>query len=488
MTTLKARRRRLEGTAALLSIALIRDAPEPLNRQLYLRIGELIRTGRLAAGTRLTSTRRLSLELGVSRTVTIAAYDQLAAEGYIEPRRGSGQYVRWLAREEDFVRPNSGRTLRDKRAARISLIGRPFDPTSWVEGVFPRETWTRLLGRSWRKEGKEAEAQGNWAGLRSLREAIARHIYALRGIECTYEDVLVTHGNTDALQLIVDALAPTTKDRKAGVWVEDPGHISARTVLFQKGMRLLPVPVDEFGIDVEVGHHLAGKARLALVTPSRQFPLGMPLTLERRLALVAWARECGAILIEDDYDTEIRFSGRPIASLLTLDPQLEALSLGSFSKLTFPGLRLGYIVGARRLIKRLAEVREHSGTPVGTTAQPALAGFLADGGFAKHLRFLRHEVTARRVCLIAALARRLPDEIAVLPQEVGMHLTVLLKRNGPRDTLLAAPAAKAGLNLHPLSAHYIRSTKRNGFLLGYAGWNEDRLISAVDAFATLVSG
>lgn len=480
--------RRADGAAVLLSVTLDRAARESLSRQLYLQISDHIRSGRLAAGARLTSTRRLSLDLGVSRTVTLTAYDQLASEGYIESHRGSGQYVRSLGGAGERNRRQSGRRAEDHgRNPESGIEGRPFDPTSQTTGIFPRGTWIRLLGRSWRKEGKQAEAQGHWAGLPSLREAIARYVYSLRGIECTAEQVLITSGTADALQLIVQALAPTSRERKAGVWVEDPGYMNARRILSDGGMRLVPVPVDASGIDVAAGRRRAEKACLALVTPSRQFPLGMPMSLERRLALVGWARASGAILVEDDYDTEVRFFGRPIASLLSFDPDLRALSLGSFSKLTFPGLRLGYVVGDKRLIRRLGEVRARIGAPIATTAQPALAALLEDGSFAKHLRLLRREVTARRDALVAALAARLPREVAILPQEVGMHLTVTLERGAPHDTVLSARAARRGLHLQPLSAHYSRAPSRCGFLLGYAGWSEDELVRAVDALAELLS-
>jgi GntR family transcriptional regulator / MocR family aminotransferase len=478
---------RCTDSEAMLSIALNRRAREPLSRQLYLLLSDHIRSGRLAAGARLTSTRRFALDLGVSRTVTLSAYGQLASEGYIEPRRGSGQFVRALGRPSDRTRRQVSWRKEDADSATNVLNGKPFDPTSQIEGLFPRDSWIRSLGRSWRKQGKDAEMQGNWAGLPSLREATARYVYSLRGIACTADQVLITSGNTDALQLITDALAPTTRDRKAGVWVEDPGHVNARRVFMQNGLRLIPVPVDDWGINVATGRRIADKARFALVTPSRQFPLGMPLTLERRLALIGWARESGGILIEDDYDTEVRFSGRPIPSLLNLDPRMRALSLGSLSKVTFPGLRLGYIVGERRLIKRLAEGRERTGTPVATTAQPALASFLAGGGFAKHLRVLRREVSARRQALITALATRLPEELTILPQEVGMHLTVTLKQGMPHDSVVAATAAQAGLNLHPLSTHFhCAAAERCGFLLGYAGWNEGQLAAAVNDFAKLL--
>jgi len=477
-----------DGCAALLSVALNHGACVSLSRQLYLQISEHIRSGRLAPGARLTSTRKLSLDLGVSRTVTLTAYDQLASEGYIESIPGSGVRVSSLLGVRGQSRKQVERRFEaDERGPGFLIEGQPFDPTAQVGTIFPRTAWVRLLARGWRKQGRDAEAQGNWFGLPSLRDAIARHVYSLRGIVCTFEQILITSGNADALQLIVHGLAPTPGDRKAGVWIEDPGYLSARKILADAGMCLIPVPIDDAGLDVAAGRRKREKARFALVTPSRQFPLGMPLSLSRRLALITWADDVGSILIEDDYDTEVRFCGRPIPSLLSLDRDVNALSLGSFSKVTFPGLRLGYIVGNKRLIRRLAEARARTGALIGTTAQPALAEFLDEGGFARHMRQLRREVAARREALVIALTERLADKVTILPQEVGMHLTVTLKRGGASDAALSAKAATIGLHLQPLSAHFSRPTKRQGFLLGYAGWSNDKIVSAVDDLCKLLS-
>ncbi len=472
---------------ALLSVVLDRDGPQPLSWQLSRQISEHIRSGRLPSGSRLASTRRLASELGVSRTVTFSAYEQLASEGYIEGRRGSGQYVRSLHWELEGPRiapPIHPPVPGEPDAAQA---GRPFDPSSQPSDMFPAAIWARLLSRSWRRENREAQASGMWGGLPSLREAVALYAFSLRGIPCDAGQVFITAGAADSLHLIAGALAPEETQRLAGAWVEDPGHLTTQAVLRARGVRVIPVPVDQEGLDVAAGRRLAESARFALVTPSRQFPLGMPMSLTRRLALVRWSLESGAVLIEDDYDTELRFAGRPIPSLLSLDRDVQALSLGSFSKLTFPGLRLSYVIGPRPLIRLLEEARRKTGAPVATTAQLAFATMLETGGFARHLRHLRKEVSDRRGALVSALRDRLGDRLEILPQEVGMHLAVTLASGEPDDVFLSRAGATRGLRLNPLSAHYQNAPKRSGLVLGYSAWSKEQLTSAMDDLVKAVA-
>ncbi len=474
-----------QAATTLLSVVLDRRAGESLARQLYLRIRDLTLSGQLAAGTRLPSTRVLAGDLGVSRTVTLAAYEQLTVEGYLEARRGSGQYVRDLARKpRRQFRAGQPETVSEPPVP-VSR-GKPFDPDAPPVSLFPTKLWARLMGRGWRVDGAAAAGMDQWAGLASLRAAVAEYVRALQGLECSAEQVLITAGIADALQLITRALGTPG----AQVWVEDPGYVSARRTLAREGLRIAPVPVDAEGLNVAAGRRLAPHARFALVTPSRQLPLGVPLSLSRRTALIDWACDSGAVIIADDYDSELRFSGRPLASLSNLDSRGAVLSVGSFSKLTFPGLRLGYVVGAQPLIDRLTQARAAEGAPVATGAQPALAAFISSGGFAKHLRNLRRQVTHRREALAAALRQRLGSAVAVLPQEAGMHLTITLNAataSRLSDVEIAAHAARRGLNLEPLSGHAVVSPALRGFLLGYAAWDEEALVAGVDELARLLA-
>ena len=471
------------ATAALLSVVLDRRAEETLGQQLFLRIRDLVLGGRLPAGARLPASRAVADELGVSRTVALTAYGQLVAEGYLQVRRGSGHYVQALERRA----PASIRSPAPPQAASRpqAVRGRPFDPDAPASALFPTRDWARLMARGWRREGAAAAGFEDWAGLQSLRAAIANYLRGLQGLDLTADQVVITAGTADALQLIARALgAPGDQ-----VWVEDPGHVGARQVLQREGLTAIPVPVDTQGLDILAGRRLAPRARFAVVTPARQFPSGAPLSLSRRVALIDWAHETGAVVIADDYDSELRFSGRPTAALASLDSGEAVLTVGGFSKLTFPGLRLGYVAGPASLIERLVAARARDGTLVATSAQPALADFIAGGGLARHLRTLRREMGLRRTALDQALRARLGDRIGILSQEVGLHLVVTLDARlapGSTDSEIAALAAARGLSLDPLSGHAATGPQDCGFLLGYAAWNEAELREAVDALAVLL--
>lgn len=476
------------ATTALLSVVLDRAAPEPLGRQLYLRIRDLILLGRLAAGAKLPSSRKLADDLGVSRTVSLAAYDQLSVEGYLEARHGSGHYVQALNRRPlAAARPAVRAQRGEAEAAEAPMLrGRPFDPDAPASALFPTQVWAKLMARGWRRDGEAATGFDEWAGLASLRTAIAGYLRALQGLDCTAEHVVITAGAADSLQLITRALG----SRGAQIWVEDPGHVGARQTLQREGLEVTPAPVDAEGLDVAAARRLAPRARFALVTPSRQFPSGAPLSLSRRVALIDWAHENDAVVIADDYDSELRFAGRPMTALSSLDSHGVVLSIGSFSKITFPGLRLGYVVGPPALIARLVKARAREGVPVATGAQPALAEFIAGGGLARHLRALRLQMGLRREALAAALQTRLGPAVSILPQEVGMHLAITLNdalARGRSDVEIAGLAAVRGLNLDPLSNHAAAAEGRQGFLLGYAAWDEARLMTGVEELARLLA-
>ena len=480
------------AAVALFSLSLERRARETLGRQLYLQIRERVLSGRLTPGTRLPSTRKLAEELGISRTVPLTAYDQLAAEGFVESRRGSGQYVRSLG-ESGTRGASRKRSLSQRKPVRpaLSSVAVPFDSGSYNSARFPHSTWAKLLARGWRREACVAAGDTPWGGLPALRNAIARYLFGLRGIVCDAEQIVVTAGTTDALQLIVRVLATKRGPQSKRVWVEDPGYDAARRALVRERWHVVPVPVDDEGLDVDAGHALAPNARLAIVTSSRQYPLGVPLSLPRRLALLAWAQHAGALIAEDEYDSEIRFTGRPMSSLMSLDRAETVLTIGSFSKLMFPGLRLGYIVAPPMLARRIVAARALEGIPVSLSAQPALAEFIDGGHLARHLRALRLELTQRRGTLLAALREKLDGEITIPPQEVGINLTVKLGAEVAArmtDADLGRRALAAGLVLHPLSAQATSSRAHQGFLLGYAGCSDASIRDGVARLAGIFAG
>jgi GntR family transcriptional regulator/MocR family aminotransferase len=472
-------------SAALLSVALDRDERQTLVHQLYARLRDIILGRPELAGLRLPSTRMLSRDMGVSRTVTLTAYEQLAVEGYVTSRPGSGYFVEQLA--ELRTTPPTARTTTSLVPEPPTSRGHPFDPLGQPDDIFPHQTWARLLARSWRAQHKAA-ASSSPLGLLSLRVALAAHLHALKGIAYDPCEILITSGNRDALQLIARTFTPREEGCRA--WVEDPCHIGAVQTLRSEGLTIVPVPVDEEGANIGYGIARAPDARLALLTPARQFPLGMPLSLPRRVELLNWASQAGAIVVEDEYDSEIRFAGRPIASLAAMNPQGSILSLGSFSKLTFPGLRLGYVAGPRHLIAQLSNSRSSIGLELSTPAQAALAAFMDEGAFGKHLRNVRARLINRRKVLLDLLHKELPRHLVILNQEVGMHVTVLI--GGPLDKRcsdvdIAAEALRHRLYLSPLSAQSIEAPRRSGFLLGYGGWTEEEIARGVEILAGIIA-
>jgi GntR family transcriptional regulator/MocR family aminotransferase len=474
-----------DATIALLSVTLDRQGRQSLVRQLYAHLRELILTRRIAPGARLPSTRKLSRELDVSRTVTLEAFGQLAAEGFLETRLGSGHYVAQLRLPDTSVTAATETAIETPEESIWSPTGRPFDPAWQAVDLFPGQVWGRMLGRGWRRHQASA-LERHWLGLPALRSALVEHLHALRGVVLSADQVMITSGIADTLTLVGRAI---THDGEVAGWVEDPGLNTSREVLRRNGVRIVPVPVDGEGLRVDEGERLAPDARLALVTPTRQFPLGMPLSLPRRLALLEWARRSGAIILDDDYDGEIRFAGRPLQSLASLDPGARVLTVGSFSKLTFAGLRLGYVAGPADLIGRLAECRRASYSLVSTAPQAALAEFIATGAFARHLRALRSSLTRRRLVLVETLKREADNLVEVLPQEVGMHVTVrLAPKIAARisDVTLSERAADEGLVLLPLSGQYAAASGERGFLLGYAGWTEAEFSDALQRLIGLL--
>jgi GntR family transcriptional regulator/MocR family aminotransferase len=476
------------AAAAFLSVALDRAAPAPLVRQLHLQIRDLILSRRLAAGARMPSTRKLARDLQISRTVTLDVFDQLTLEGFLESRPGSGHYVQSLG-PYSLAAPAKVAPVEPGATPRPQLLpsARPFDPVWPAVDLFPIRIWGRMLARGWRLHEAAATAMP-WQGLPALREALAGHLHALRGLRITPDQILVTAGNAEALRLTARMLTRKNSTPPL-VWVEDPAFQGSVQTLRREGAEILPIPVDGDGMRVPHAIATCPGAHAALVTPTRQFPLGMPLSLSRRLELLEWARQSGGIVIEDDYDSEIRFVGRPLQSLSSLDADAPVLSLGSFSKLTFPGLRLGYVAGPAAMIEQLAETRRDLGTLLPTSDQVGFAEFMAGGAFVKHLRNLRAHLTRRRRLMVEILSSEGGDLLTILPQEVGMHLTVILAGCGEgraSDVELSRRAAALGLNLHPLSQQYHDAAGPCGFMLGYSGWDEAEIRAGLRQFLALV--
>ncbi len=498
-TPLPARRR-----TPLLALALDRESAISLQRQLYDQLREVILAGGLAPGSRLPSSRALAGELGCSRNTVVSAFDQLLSEGYLEGHAGSGTFVSRVLPEDLLglapASPHSG-TPEDAEAPPLSSRGsqliqlrrlqqggeRAFQPGLPETDDFPFDVWARLHSRIWRHPSGELLRLGAPAGLRELREAIARYLATFRGLACDWRQVIITAGAQQALDLVIQLLLePGDK-----VWIEEPGYPGLRGPLIAAGAQPLPLPLDGEGLVVAEGRRRAGDARAAIVTPTHHYPLGTTLSLARRLELLDWARDSGAWILEDDYDSEYRYAGRPLASLLSLAAGraegARVIYIGSFSKVLFPSIRLGYLVVPENLVNPVSAAQGALGVQPTAVIQPVLAAFIEEGHFATHVRRMRRLYAARQAALVAAAQAHLSDFLEVAPDAAGLHLMGWLKpdiaeRLGDRGA--AAAAAKAGIAVAPLSDYYISDQPaRQGLLLGYAAVPEDQIERGAERLA-----
>jgi GntR family transcriptional regulator/MocR family aminotransferase len=470
------------SAAPLLSVPLDERAAAPMFRQLYEGIRTAILSGRFEAGMRLPASRMLASELGVSRTTVLNGYEQLLAEGYLVGRLGSGTYVAPTLPEELLQahtlpqpsRPPARRgRLISRRGAALAAaprpivprVGRPrpFRPGVPALDAFPSELWLRLTKKYTRRMFAELGDYGDPAGYRPLRQAIAAYLQAARGVCCGADQIIVVSGAQQALDLAARVLL----DPGEAAWVEDPSYIGARGALSGTGVQVVGVPVDQEGLDVAGAARRHPEARLCYVTPSHQYPLGVTMSLPRRLALLDWARRASAWIVEDDYDSEFRYAGRPLAALQGLDRDRRVLYVGTFSKVLFPALRLGYLVAPPDLVDAFVAARTLADHHSPTMPQAVLAEFIADGHLARHVRRMRTLYEERQHALLAAARRELGDCLSVAPAEAGIHLVGWLAE-GSDDRVASRRAAAHGVEVPPLSAYRIEQGKRGGLLLGYA--------------------
>jgi GntR family transcriptional regulator / MocR family aminotransferase len=470
-----------------------RESPTPLYRQLYEGFREAILERRLRAGQRIPSTRSLAAELRISRLPLLNAYEQLVAEGYFRSGVGSGTFVascipgktRMPARET-LRRPMPIRGRRLVSRETDFLLRKETDP--WLRGWgafrvhepavdrFPHEIWSRVLGRHSRaaRGNPRSMNYGDPMGHRPLREVVAEYLRTARAVRCEADQVMVVGGSQQALSLTARVLI----DPGSPVWVEEPGYGGARDVLRLRSARLIPVPVDEEGLSVSAGIERCPEASAAYVTPSHQYPLGMVMSASRRLQLLDWAQRNGSWIIEDDYDSEYRYESLPIASLQGLDRDSRVLYVGTFSKVLYPALRIGYIVIPADLVARFVAVRDATDIFPPTFAQTVLADFIREGHFARHLRRTRALYRERRGTLVDAIRTQLGNVLSVLGDEAGMHLVVSLSK-GPNDRDVSVRAARQGLWVMPLSPSYIGKASRQGFVLGFGGTGVPEISSGV---------
>jgi GntR family transcriptional regulator/MocR family aminotransferase len=466
-------------------VAVDREAATPLYRQVYAGYRAAILERRLRPGERLPSTRSLARELGISRLPVLEAFDQLLAEGYCESRVGAGTFVaRSLPaaspQQPGEAGPRPGRrplargpATRLQRPAPWLTAGRPFGLGGTAVDHFPAEVWASLIARHTRRPERAALRYGNSMGHAPFREAIADYLRAARAVRCTAEQIMVVAGSQQALELTARVLA----DPGDEVLLEEPGYWGARDVFSMARCRLRGIAVDDEGIEVAALPR-GTAARAVYVTPSHQFPLGVTMSVSRRLQLLEWARKAGAWVVEDDYNSEYRYESQPVGALQGLDVDARVIYVGTFSKVLSPALRMGYLVVPEDLAPRFRLVRWAMDICPPILYQQALADFIAEGHFARHLRRTREIYRARREILVAALRAELGDRLEILGEHAGMHVVVNLPA-GLRDIENSERAGAEGLSALHLSSCYLGRRTRQGLLLGYGGTSAVDLPDAV---------
>jgi GntR family transcriptional regulator/MocR family aminotransferase len=463
-------------TRAAVPFTIDRDSPIPLFRQVYERTRAAIAAGRLLPGDRLPSARSLAAQIGAARGTIEAAYAILAGEGWIVARGAAGTVV---APHLDRASAGTPSTLIPTHPPAQSAAGndggpRPFQMGLPALDVFPRKLWARLVAREVRSLSAGKLAYPHPAGEPMLREAIAAYLAISRGVNCSPDQVFVTAGYQGALALIARA----SVEPGAEVWFEDPGYYLASRALAAAGARLVPVPVDSDGMRVADAIACAPRARLAVVTPSHQSPLGAALSLPRRLALLDWAEANSAWVLEDDYDGELHYAGRPLPALKSLDDADCVLYAGSFSKVLFPGLRLGYLVVPERLVERFVEHTLHGGQ--GRLEQAVVTRFMAEGHFARHLKRMRALYSSRRAVLANALDAAFGKRLRIELQSGGMH--ILARPTGDvTDTELVRLAEAKGLAPSPLAANALAADPGPGLLLNFTNIPEEEAANMAQA-------
>ncbi len=444
---------------------------------LYLQIANRIRAGvvagTLAPGTRLPSGRALAAQLGVARGTVDAAYAVLSGEGAVEPRGAGGTVVSRQVTARPEAPAQRSMALAPERVAAMPAP-LPFQMGLPALDAFPRKLWSGLTARAARALQPADLAYPDPAGLLGLRQAVAAYLRMSRGIQCQADQVLITAGFQGALALVRHALL----HQGDAVWVEDPGYQQARQALEASGIRLVPVRVDHDGLRVAAGTVAAPRARLALVTPTHQSPLGVALSLPRRLALLAWAAEAGAWILEDDYDSEFRYTGHALPALKSLDRANRVLFAGSFSKVLHPALRLGYLVVPAELGEAFLRSSRLLTAGLPLLEHRVTATFMDQGHFARHIRRMRALYAERRKTLATALVNTFGSAVSIGLEHGGMHLLARFP-GAADDSVLARQAARAGLAPTALSALTMAHDCGQGLLLGFANLPAETAEAAV---------
>ncbi len=449
--------------AALFAVTLDRAAEPALHLQLAGALRTLVLSGS-HGGQRLPASRLFAAELSISRLTVTAAYDQLIAEGYLVARQGSGTYI---AEHLPHLIAPEPRPVSAPKPARVL----PFHPGVPDQAGFPHRAWARHLERAWRAPAAGLLELADPFGWYPLRAAIAAHLAAWRGLDCTAEQVAITGGAWDGLDILRGA--GLLRGRRLAM--EDPGWPTLHRLVARAGMSPEPLRIDRDGFDPAL---IPPDISSAIVTPSRHYPTGTAMPLPRRLELLHWAEAEGGLIVEDDYDSEFRYQGQPLPSLAGLDGLRRVVYMGSFSKLLSPGLRIGYLVLPEVHLAAARDYLSVTGARASVLPQPALAEFMASGEFSTHLRRMRRTYARRQAWLLRELAP-VGNLLKLTPDAAGMHLCLPLRPElRATDRQVAALASAQGLTVRALSAHAQLPDPPQALLLGYAAFAEETLAVA----------
>ncbi len=483
------------------AVTLNSDTSVPLHQQLYEELRQAILRGRLLRCQRLPSTRSLAKSLGISRTTVTQSYEQLLSEGYLETAVGSGTFV-CAQLPEDLLHPTPvesaprnphppsklseyGQALAQTDT---SLLKEPEAPISFRYGrpafdQFPIQLWRKLLSRHCRLEGDWQDYSTDFLGYQPLRSAIARYLSRARAVKCDPEQILITNGTQQALYLIMRLLI----DPGQVMALEDPGYLSARRIFLSQGAKLLPIGVDASGLIVQNLANAASKPiRLVYVTPSHQFPTGVTMSLSRRLALLAWAQQTGAMIIEDDYDSEYRYGGRPIPALQGLDQGESVLYIGTFSKVLFPSLRIGYLVLPPSLAPIFGRAKWLGDRHLPLLEQQVLTDFILEGHLERHIRKLRSHYDRCRQVLVEELQTQFSDRATILGEKAGIHLMVRFHTN-LGDAEMIQQAAQVGVGLVSAQPHYLQTYGGGEFIFGYGELTQEQIREGITRLSKILA-
>lgn len=484
-----------------LAITLDSNSSTPLHQQLYEQLRQAILNGRLTPGERIPSTRFLAKSLSISRFTVTSSYEQLLSEGYLETVTGSGTFVCQQIPDnliefkpiENIEKNNSlsiklskyGETLANTK--NVPRIAEPKLQINFRYGTpalseFPIKQWRKLLSRYCSANLDWLEYSTEPLGYKPLRQAITRYLTRSRAVNCQPEQILITNGTQQALDLILRLLISPGET----IAIENPGYLSARIIFETHNANILPISVDNSGLIIEELINFSEQnIRLVYVTPSHQFPTGAILSLPRRLELLNWAQQTGGLIIEDDYDSEFRYGEKPIPALQGLDKSDSVLYIGTFSKVLFPSLRIGYLVLPKSLVKIFTRAKWLCDRHLPILEQQVLAEFIESGYLERHIRKMRSIYDKRRQVLVKALKKHFGFRAKILGEKAGIHVMVSFKTNLSDEEIIKS-AAKVGIAMMSAKPHYLTAHSKSEFIFGYGELTETQLTEGIHTLAQII--